>query len=253
MWPLIRRELDGMVTISLKKSFQTYTVFGLVLVLLMWLFGPSAIDYLEKDLISLLIFLIGMLSAGMNMLSVMEDDAASKQLAFLQTLPVRESDIVHAKFLSTLLLGGFIFVWVSVLVSANLVINDVWTIESWMVVFLFLAVLVLLMAGNLLWYFCRGGLHNGWMNYLLLVAGALVLLYLGFYRPSGISQPFLYGMSLGFSVLAYLICWWAATTRVNKKGFPKEVDDPEREKMKEHAEELKRRYAERQSEKNHGK
>ncbi|QKY68823.1 hypothetical protein [Lentibacillus sp. CBA3610] len=89
MRALIRRELEGMVTISIKRSLQTYIVFGLVLILLMWLLGPNIIGYLATDLISLFIFLIGMLAAGVSMLSVMEDDAASRQAGISANITVR--------------------------------------------------------------------------------------------------------------------------------------------------------------------
>ncbi|ALX48584.1 ABC-2 transporter permease [Lentibacillus amyloliquefaciens] len=252
MWRLIRRELDGMVTINLKRSFQTYFVFGLVLILLIWLLGPNAMSFLATGTISLFIFLIGMLSAGMHMLDTMEEDAANRQLAFLQTLPVRKTDIVHAKFLSTLLLCGFIFVWVSVLFSANLLINDVWTVESTMIIFLFLAVLLLLVTGNLLWYYLRGSFYGGWINYALLLNGSVFLLYVGFYSPFDIPKDFLFSISLAISSLVYLSCWWIMANWVKLKGFPKEVDDPHREKIEKHAEELKRRQAQRLSKKNRG-
>ncbi|HLS10286.1 ABC-2 transporter permease [Lentibacillus sp.] len=252
MWPLVRRELDGMVTINLKRSFQTYVVFGLVLILLMWVLGPNVTDIFATELISLFLFLIGLLAAGMSLLSTMEEDAANRQLEFLQTLPVRKTDIVHAKFLSSLLLCGFLFVWVSILVSANLLINDVWTVESIRIVFLYLAVLMLLATGNLLWYFLRGSLHGGWINYALLLNGSVFLLYMGFYSPFGISKTFLFSISLAIAGFVYIGCWWLLAKRVKNKGFPKETDDPEREKIEKRAEELKRRYAERQAKKNRG-
>ncbi|TMN23364.1 hypothetical protein FFL34_15620 [Lentibacillus cibarius] len=168
----------------------------------------------------------------------------------MQTLPVRKTNIVHAKFLSNLLLCGFIFIWTSVLVSANLLMNDVWTIGSWMIVFPFLAVLMLLVSGNLLWYYFQGSLHNGWINYALVIGGTMILLYLGFHKPSGQSQTFLYSLSLSLSVLVYFVNWVAVIIKVHKKGFAKEVPNPEREKTNKRIEELKRRHAEHQSKKN---
>src|SRR5699024_12600237 len=55
-------------------------------------------------------------------------------------------------------------------------------VESIRIVFLYLAVLMLLATGNLLWYFLRGSLHGGWINYALLLNGSVFLLYMGFYR-----------------------------------------------------------------------
>ncbi|TRM12162.1 hypothetical protein FH966_10965 [Lentibacillus cibarius] len=77
MGPLIRRELDGMVTISIKNSFQTYLVLGLVLILLMWLLGPNVTGLFNTDMISLLLFITGFLSATVNMLSLLESDDAN--------------------------------------------------------------------------------------------------------------------------------------------------------------------------------
>lgn len=242
---LIRRELDGMVTMNLRRSLQTYIIFGLLFVSFMWLLGPNVIGYLEMEAISLFVFMAGMLSAVVSMLSIMEEDTTERQLSFLQTLPLRKRDIVHAKFLSILLVCGFMFIWVSVLVSANLLINDIWTMESWMVVFLFLSVLVFLMAENLLWYFLRG-LRSNWIFYFSFIAWMTVLVFLGFNKPSGISQSLISGISLISSFLSYFICWWIAVRKVHHKGFPLEKDKPGR-LTKKRLEELKERQSERYS------
>ncbi len=55
MWMLIRRELDNMVTINLRRSFQAYIIFGLVFVLFMWLLGPRVIGYFEAEMFSLFV------------------------------------------------------------------------------------------------------------------------------------------------------------------------------------------------------
>ncbi|TMN23363.1 hypothetical protein [Lentibacillus cibarius] len=77
MGALIRRELDGMVTVSFKNSFQTYFVLGLVLILLMWILGPNVTGLFNTDMISLLLFITGFLSATVNMLSLLENDDAN--------------------------------------------------------------------------------------------------------------------------------------------------------------------------------
>ncbi|MFD2759626.1 ABC-2 transporter permease [Lentibacillus juripiscarius] len=246
MWMLIRRELDNMVTINLRRSFQAYIIFGLVFVLFMWLLGPRVIGYFEAEMFSLFVFMAGMLSAVASMLFTIEEDDAERQISFLQTLPIRKRDIVHAKFLSIFLVCGFMFIWVSVLNSANLLMNDVWTMESWMDVFIFLAVLIFLVAENLLWYFLRG-LRSNWIFYFSFIAWMTVLVLLGFNRPSGISQSVICGVSLISSFLAYPTCWWLSVRKVHHKGFPLEKDNPGRKNTEKHIEELKRRQSERQS------
>lgn len=83
----------------------------------------------------------GMLSAVASMLFTIEEDDAERQISFYR--PYRfEKGILSMRNFLAFLVCGFMFIWVSVLNSANLLMNDVWTMESWMDVFIFLAVLI---------------------------------------------------------------------------------------------------------------
>lgn len=153
---LFQREINQLRSLGRRKNIRSYLIFGLIIVFLMWILGPNSIGYLDAEQINKYSSITIMLLASWDMNDSLKQDAAFRQLSFLQTLPVDKATIVHAKFLSCLALCGVTLIRLALLVSINLLINGAWTFESSLIILFATPIIVFLMAGNLLLYFLRG-------------------------------------------------------------------------------------------------
>lgn len=248
MWPLIKRDLDQMVTTTLRSSGITHAIFVIIAILLMWVLGPRQFHLLDKRTINGFILLIGMIVAGLLYTQFsLEQDASNRQLTFLQLLPIRKVDIVHAKYISHLLVVTAAFVWASLLISFNLWINSTWTIDGWLIAVAFISMLLFLMACSLLLYFLSGNKHRFIWTYVMAIGWTTVLFIWIGPLASGIGISFGKLSSIIFilAVITYLISWGLSVINIQKKGTPIEVENLLLDKQNERIETLKQRYKER--------
>lgn len=246
---LIQRELEEMrVSSSKMEGIITTIIMGLIIVFFMWLLGPRIFG-IDAKVLTAFVVIIGLLNAGSGMNLALEADSSSRQISFLQTLPILKEQIIHAKFISVLLLCWKTFVWMAVLISINLVINSDWSLESWTVVFLSISIVVFLMAENLLRYFLWGlrKKSNGLFTLSFIIWGVLFFLMFSL-NSSVLSQSPLWGVLLFvFSLIVYLICWLISVKSVRMRGFPREVESMDFKKVEAFAEDLKSRQSEQKS------
>lgn len=248
MWALIKRNLDEMVMTTLRSSGITHIISGMVIILLMWILGTHVFGWLSTKDISFFLILIGMMVAAIfYTFSNIEEDASNRQNAFLQLLPVRKRYIIHAKFLSNLIVCIAAFIWISVLISANLLINDTWTLDAWLPTVVFVSTLLCLVSGGLLWNFTLGNKRGFWYFYAMFIVWTVLLYQLIGPIQKSIAASFstLSVISLGGAAGVFLICWWISAAYVRRKGFPEEIGSIAIEKEQAKLEALKRRYDER--------
>lgn len=245
MWPLIKRDLDQMVTTTLRSSAISHVIFIIIAVVLMWLLGTNKTGLFETRSINLFILLIGMMMAGQIYSQFnLEEDASDRQLTFLQLLPIRTRHIVHSKFLANVIVAYAAFVWASLLISINLWINSTWSIDGWLPAVAFVAMLLVLMSSSLLWYFFIGN-KRGFIIMYVFVIGWIATLFIVL-GPVKDSVPISFGvlciLLLCCAIMIYLISWLLSVYRVQKKGIPTEVESLLMDKQYEYIEDLKRRY-----------
>lgn len=221
---LFQREIDQLRSLRPRKNIGSYLMFGLIIVLLMWILGPNSIGYLDIEQINKYGCMTIMLFAAWDMNDSLEQDVAFRQLSFLQTLPVGKAEIVHAKFLSCLALCGVTLIKLGLLVSINLLMNSAWTLESSLIMLFATSLLVFLMAGNLLLYFLRGIRGGNLLLNSMIIVWIVVIFSMGLeYKPLEFSKILLWGLSIFvISLLTYFFCWWVAVRIVHNKGFPYE-------------------------------
>lgn len=81
-------------------------MLGVVSILLMWIFGPKVIDVVSVDMENGFVSIMAVIISSGTMIGKLHNDGADQQMIYLQTLPVRNNQIVHAKFLSVLFQWG---------------------------------------------------------------------------------------------------------------------------------------------------
>lgn len=237
---LLRRELEEMrVSADRKESVIILGIVSIIIILLEWLLGPALFDVYDTDGIAAFIVIIGMVHAGGEVDFSIEEDHAHRQMSFLQTLPIRKNQIVHAKFLNMFLLCGKIFLWIAILISFNQMINSNWELVDLTAALLAASSILLLMAEHLLRYFLWGYRKKGnWLNNISRVIW-VVLFMIGFIFMSWSWVLALFILSL----IVYGICWRVSIKRIQKRGFPQEVEQLGFTKIEQSAEELKSRQS----------
>ena len=248
MWPLVKRELEQMVTTTLRSSLISHAVFMIIAIGLMWLLGPKNIGYLDTNSINVLIFVFGMLMVGQFYTQFnLEEDASYGQLIFLQLLPIRTVDIIHAKYLSNLFVACAAFVWASLLISINLWMNDTLTMYGWLDGVVFIAFLLLLIASSLSWYFFIGNKRGFVVMYILSISWMVVMFIALGPVKDGITISFelFSSLLLCVAITIYLFSWAFSIKRIQKKGIPFQCESVEIDQQSERIEALKRRYKKR--------
>jgi len=248
MLALVKRDLEQMVTTTLRSSLMSHAIFMIIAIGLMWLLGPKNIGYLDTNSINLLIFVFGMLMAGQFYTQFnLEEDVSYGQLTFLQLLPIRTVDIIHAKYLSNLLVACGAFVWASLLVSINLWMNGTLTMYGWIDGVVFLAFLLLLIASSLSWYFFIGNKRGFVVMYILSISWMVVMFIVLGPVKDGITISF--GLFSSFllclAIAIYLFSWVLSVKRIQKKGILFERESVEIDQQSERIQALKNRYKKR--------
>ncbi len=151
----------------------------------------------------------------------LKNDHANQQLTYLQTLPIRTSQIVHAKFLNVLLIYVSVFAGGYVFVSFNRWINGIWKIAPWQELYAFLSFLLFLAAITLYFYFKLGYQRIQWVFLLsLLIWGGAFMLIGSIMQYAWF--PVHPSLSVLLSLILYFISWGMAVRKVNTKGLPDE-------------------------------
>lgn len=221
---LIERELEGEVAANLGERVIYYVMFGILSVFVMWLLGPPIIGVFEAESMNSFISIMAIIIMSGSMSDKLAKDKADQQMTFLQTMPINRSQIVHAKFLSMLLLWSITFTWMSIVVSINLWMNGIWTFESWRHVWFFISLVLFARTITLWFYLLRGSPNINFIYYSALAIWTAIVLSLDFiFKLANFSNTQLWGLSLIFSLVLYFICWWVAVRKVNTKGFPQEM------------------------------
>jgi len=124
------------------------------------------------------------------------------------------------KFAGMLILFGFALIWMAVIVSTNLLINDVWTVESWMLVCIFLSFFLFMMAAKLVCYFMWGyrSVHFVFIVALVIWGAVIVSLHARL-KSIGLLNVSFWLATLAGSAVVYLICWGVSWLRIKKNGF----------------------------------
>jgi len=126
MKTLIWREFNIMVP-SWKGLIKMFFILSFFLLLFGWVLGPRILNILEIGssnlYICMVIFMITQQFAWRNL----KQDSTTFQQKFLHILPIRKSEIVHAKFLSFLFLYLIALLSSLILISINIWLNQ----EDW--------------------------------------------------------------------------------------------------------------------------
>lgn len=201
--------------------------------------GPALFDVYDTDGIAAFIVILGMVHAGGEVDFSIEEDNGHRQMSFLQTLPIRKRQIVHAKYLNMLLLCGKTFLWIVILISINQMINSNWELVDLTAALLAASSILLLMAEHLLRYFLWGyGKKGHWMNNI----SRMIWVVLPMFGLSFMAWSWVFALFI-LSLIVYGICWWVSIKRIQKWGFPQEVEQPGFTKIEQWAEELKSRQS----------
>lgn len=126
MRTLIRRELGEMSLAQYYKDDpRTYLfIFGIVGIgfpIILWLLGPGFIGVFGAEDLHSFISIFGLLIVWQMVINGLQHDDSNRQMTFLQTLPVRGSQIVHAKFTGALLLCSCVVIWISLFIFCEFV------------------------------------------------------------------------------------------------------------------------------------
>ncbi|MEN1968651.1 ABC-2 transporter permease [Lentibacillus sp. N15] len=222
MRALILREFESMV-FSKREALRVYTIIGIGGILMMWLLGPHVFNVVSTEQSYILIATLGLVIAFGRLTISMERDETNRQQTFLQTLPTLKSNIVHAKFISFLLLSTFTLVWIAILFCFNMFVNG-GKVEYWMAGVLFVSMFIFVTAMTLLWYYFWGNHRLNMVFYILLGVWVAIFAFLGFILRLFLEFSFakIIGLALVTSVLIYFVCWRVAVKRVGRKGIPQE-------------------------------
>lgn len=222
MKALIGREIENM-GFSWREASRFYSLIGIGGVLVMWVLGPRVLGVVSTESSYVLIAIMGLVLAFGRLIVGLERDEANRQLTFLQTLPVPKTNIIHAKFMSLLLLSALTIVWIAILFSLNMFVNG-GKVEYWMTDVLFVSMFIFVTAMSLLWYYFWGNHRLNTVFYVLVGLWGAIFVFVGFILRlfAGVSFIQVMGLALGVSVLIYLICWRVVVRRVYRKGIPRE-------------------------------
>lgn len=222
MGTLIRREFSQF---NLAKYYKNSRKASLIIYSILGIGFPVILRLLVEDFnghFSILSIVITwqIVSNGLIL------EGNNRQMRFLQTLPIRKSQIVHAKFISVLLLCGCTLVWIAFFILLNMVISGTPIKGSWILLgfFLIFSMIIYMASVTLLPYFLWGYKRVFLVSILFFVGLAGVLVPVGFFMDRAGKEPsiFYFLNLMILSLVIYFICWWVSVQRINKKGFPDE-------------------------------
>lgn len=197
---------------------------------LLWFLGPRIVDVTYRYAI---VSVIGLAMVFHFVNHGLTRDDIHRQMIFLQILPVRKSDIVHAKFISVLLLCGCVAVWIGLFTYADLFIHGDGTVDAftYLNMAMVLPLIFYISAVILYSYFLWGYRRTIFIQVFALIVWAFGFIGIGFLLDLTGKEP---SMSLFIAVFVlslviYFICWWMSVRRVKNKGFPGEGSVVDRE------------------------
>lgn len=223
---LLRREMEEMrVSGSRKESWISILAVTLIIILLLWLLGPRTLDIVPVEGLTDFILIASLIHAGGAVNFLLTEDSGHRQMAFLQTLPVRTDTILFARFISVTFFCLKVFLWMAFIVFLNMRLNG-GNFAAWSVCLIGAAVLLLWMSIEILrYYFCG---YGKWSSTIFNVSFFfwIVVLISGIYFSSFLSNPVAWILgSVVLSFVLYLASWILSIRRIHQKGFPIEVAD----------------------------
>jgi len=200
------------------KGIIAYMIFCLAVVASGVIAGPKGLGLFNSESISLYLSIINFTFLNGLVTNNLEQDSKYRQQIYLQTLPVRKQQIVHAKFSSILLLGIAFFATNALMISAYILITDgMWTdiMKS-----LVMAALYMFVFGIMLFAFFSGFRRLNVIFYTALAFFVGPALLAGFFLAgSGTSLHLILTSGFFFVICIYLLCWLTAAVKMRKSGF----------------------------------
>ena len=218
MKTLIWREFNMMAP-SWKGLIKIFTLLSSFLLFFGWVLGPRIFNILEISssnlYICIVIFIITQQFAWRNL----KQDSTTSQQKFLHILPIKKSEIVHAKFLSFLLLYLVGLISSFILVFTNIWLNH----EGWSSIstallipsmFIFITSITLYKS-----MFLDDESFNVIYYISLAVWTVIILSVIYITKPLNFSMFHLTSIFLIFSLAIYLLFWFVTIQSLRKRGF----------------------------------
>ncbi|HLS10285.1 ABC-2 transporter permease [Lentibacillus sp.] len=223
MGALIKRELRALnIAGNYKNPELIYGFLGIGYPLIVWLLGPGLAEFYDVENFNLSVSILGMALVMLRVDNSLEREGTSRQINFLQTLPLKKSQIVSAKFISVLLLSGMTVVWMNMVILLTIFISGASYEEYGLFLGFFSSLIIFIVAMTLLAYFFKGPRRHFLIGILSIIIWANVFGLSGFYLTSlGIVSGYsVFLVFITMALIIYFICWQLSITRVKKKGFP---------------------------------
>lgn len=224
MEALLKREL-GILNIAghNKNPALIYGLLGIGYPVIIWLLGPGLAGVYDLNNFKLNVSMLGMVLVVLGVDNSLKREDDSRQMTFLQTLPVKKSEIVSAKFISVLVMSGTAIVWMNTIgIFLPIFIGGFSMDEYGALLGFFSSMTIFIPAITLLIYFFKGSPGVFIVELLSIVIWANVFGLGGFYLTSiGMtSDMFVPVVFMALALVVYFVCWWLSGRRVSRKGFP---------------------------------
>ncbi|GAA0429032.1 hypothetical protein GCM10008983_01690 [Lentibacillus halophilus] len=230
MGALMKREIDGMHLASdyqnKRKAFMSiYGFLGIGVPVIIWVLGPGVVGLMSGEMMNTSVLVIGLIHSSQAVSLYLFRESTYRQLTFLQTLPVKKTSIIHAKFTSVLLLSVCIIGWMFIIAGVNTLLSDVTASDFWLATGFFSSMIMFIEAVVLLTYFTKGADKLTVMYWISLIGWAVLFVLSGLFMKSLGKEPdrFVFVIYILVSLLVYLCCWGFVIRNVNKHGFPPET------------------------------
>jgi len=223
MGKLIKEELRELLLMRNKrKLIIAYGFIAMVFPFIIWLLGPGLAGFYDMENFSLYVSISGMIFVMGKISNTLEGDGARRKINFLQTLPVTKSQIVSAKFIAVLSLNGITIVWMNVIILLSIFLSGGNMNEAALMLTYFSSLNIFTTAVTLLRFFHKGPRPTFLIWVLsMFIWGGVFFFAASLMRSSGMTPDILiFGLLIILSLMIYLICWWQAVRKINKKGFP---------------------------------
>lgn len=217
MKALIYRELE--VASITKKLYQYVFFMSICLLVAAWIIGPNLLNLISVEQMSILITIIIFITINTTISNNIEVDSESSQKVFLQTLPIKTEHLVHAKFLTVLLLNILAFIWAISLTTVHILINN----GEWsylMITYIMSSMILFISSIIVLNYFVCQHQRPTLVFYVSLVIWAVVFgsgIYL--FSTLGLSMELSMGIALLGALIVYIASWFTVIIRIKTKGI----------------------------------
>src|SRR5699024_2834432 len=186
-----------------------------------YLLGPKMLHLLDVEGLSFFVSLLFFQSIHGAIFQNLKQDGENAQSVFLQTLPIKKTRILHAKFLSCLILFWMGIAGVVVLTFINIWINK-GTLENMGMALTVVSLFIFSLSITIFRFVVSGRKHLDltfysslivWVILIIAVNVLLELMSIDFTMLEVISY------SLLLSFIIYFSCWALATQIIRKRGF----------------------------------